>query len=73
MKKEYIRMTSESKNVSCIRYRAKQKELVVEFHQGVYAYKDVPESKWDEALMAESVGSFVNKELKGKYEFYKVD
>lgn len=47
--------------------------LVVEYKSGVkYKYKDVPEELYEQFLKAESKGSFMNKYIKGTYDFEKL-
>jgi hypothetical protein len=38
-----------------------------------YEYEKVPKQVFDELMKAKSVGSFVAKEIKGKYQFKKVE
>lgn len=72
-KPQLIRHTPESSNVQAIAYNPTTKSVRVIFKSGVdYSYKNVPEAVWKEALKAESVGKFVNAELKGKYESEKL-
>lgn len=48
--------------------------LFIAFHHGgVYAYAAVPHSIFVSLLEAESVGKFFHAEIKGKYEYQKLD
>lgn len=62
-----------SKNVRATFYHVKDYILVVEFLNGSsYEYRDFPQSEWDRLIQAESIGSFIATEVKGKYQFFKV-
>lgn len=37
-----------------------------------YQYLEVPQSIYDRAIIAESIGKFLNSEVKGKFEFKKI-
>lgn len=37
-----------------------------------YAYLNVPQSVYESAIKAESIGKFINSEVKNKYEFNKI-
>lgn len=37
-----------------------------------YEYLDVPQSVYDSAIAAESIGKFLNSEVKPKYKFNKL-
>ncbi len=58
----------ESSSVDFMRYDHASKTLQVEFKKGKkYNYADVPPELWNEAIQAESIGSFVNQKIKGKF------
>ena len=48
-------------------------DLLVEYISGnQYRYKEVPQELYEKLCEAESVGRFMNAEIKGKYEYEKV-
>lgn len=61
----------DSSQVNRTKYLPGQEILEVEFKSNskVYHYFNVPFELWVKACAAESIGSFINKEIKGKYEF----
>jgi hypothetical protein len=62
-----------SSNVASVGYDPELKVLEIEFkNQSVYQYADVPPEKYDGMLHAESVGKFLNSEIKGTYEYTKI-
>jgi len=65
---------TESKSVEYWSYDAEQKELTVQYKssKAFYIYASVPFSTLFGLLTAESIGSFVAKEVKPNYEFTKV-
>lgn len=68
---EYIE-TPESSNIGSIHYYYEQKFLDVQFRgTDLYRYFDVPEDVWRAFKEAESKGKFLNKQIKGIYEFQK--
>lgn len=63
--KEFI--SSQVKKAS---YSKESQVLVVTFNNDKdYQYSDVPEEKWEEMKVAESVGKFLNSQIKGKYPY----
>jgi hypothetical protein len=55
----------ESSAVRAVRYHAPTSELDVRFEEGrEYRYSHVPRSKFRALLAAESIGTFVNHEIK---------
>lgn len=59
-----------SSTVSETSYKESTSELVVQFKNGKnYCYQSVPKEVWEELLQAESIGSFLAKNIKGKYQF----
>lgn len=67
-------MKVQSSNISEINYDAVSKLLIVHFIKGgVYSYKNVEESVFDDFVKSESVGSFFHKNIKSKYEFEKLN
>lgn len=65
-------------NSTCFRevgYSDYYSKLVVRFRENdciVYVYSDVPGAVWEEFISSSSLGSYYNKEIKGKYESDKV-
>jgi len=54
-------------------YDPASKTLAVQFkHGGRYHYKDVPQEVYDSMSKAESVGSFLHQNVKGKFDYSKV-
>lgn len=65
-------MKVESSTISEIDYDGKN--LYVTFvHGGRYAYIGVPASTFDELVAAESKGKFFHKNIRGAYEFVKMN
>ena len=61
-----------SSNVESIGYDEETKKLRVKFLRGVvYEYSEVPLEKW-EGLKATSAGSFLHREIIGKYVSKKI-
>lgn len=54
-------------------YDAERRRLQIQYVSGnVYEYFDVPERVYEEMKNSGSKGAFLNKEIKGKYEFSRV-
>ena len=69
---EWIRVKSSA--VRAVRYDPSSRNLSVRFWSGdEYQYKDVPPSKFRALLDAESIGAFVNKEIKPQHSFQERD
>ena len=60
-----------SSNVVAVGYE--NKNLYVNYRRGFYVYKDVPKDVYERLLKAESKGKFMCSEVKGKYEYAKVE
>lgn len=61
-----------SSQVESYGYNPLTKTLAVKFSSGgLYHYHDVPQETADAMDKAESVGSFLGKSVKGKFEFKK--
>jgi len=59
-----------SSQVKNICYNESTKEMDVLFVAGKkYRYSDVPKYVWESALAAESIGKFINSEIKNKYQY----
>jgi hypothetical protein len=63
----------ESSTIKKIGYSYPDKKLIVEFKSGgIYHYKEVPEEIFEELKTCESIGKFLNENIKKKYEFEAV-
>jgi hypothetical protein len=63
----------ESSAVEAVGYDADQQELWVRFTGGaVYAYVDVPEDTHRALLAADSIGTFVNHEIKPHHRYRRL-
>jgi hypothetical protein len=61
-----------SSNIEAIGYDDAAQELHVQFLSGgYYVYNGVPRPIFDELMGAPSKGSFLNREVKGVYQFTK--
>lgn len=57
-----------------IGYDADAQILQVEFQSGeVYQYFDVEAETWEDFHTADSIGEFFNQEIKGHYEYDRID
>ena len=64
---------TDSTNVKQIRYSEETKTMQVTFTSGItYQYFGVPASVWDRAVMADSIGGFINSHIKNNYKYAKV-
>jgi hypothetical protein len=62
----------DSSNIEAIGYDETALELHIQFLSGgYYVYHDVPRGIFDELMYAPSKGSFLNREIKGVYQFTK--
>ena len=62
----------DSSNVESIGYDDEKQELHVRFLSGgYYIYHEVPRQIFDDLMNAPSKGSFLNREMKGVYQFTK--
>ena len=62
----------DSSNIESIGYDDDTQELHVQFlSSGHYIYRDVPREIFDDLMNAPSKGSFLNREVKGVYQFTK--
>jgi hypothetical protein len=63
----------ESTAVRAVRYHPATGELDVRFDEGgEYRYEKVPRSKYRALLAAESVGAFVNQEIKPNHRYTEI-
>lgn len=59
--------------IKSIGYAAETNTLYVKFNNNsVYKYADVPNETYDKFLLSESPGNFFAKEIKGKYQYFKL-
>lgn len=65
-----IKMISvESSNVKLVGYDEDNKDIHIELISGEkYMYKNVPKKVFEDLLIATSIGSYINRYLKGSYE-----
>ena len=63
----------DSSNVEAIGYEPGAQELYVRFLSGdTYVYHGIPEEVYDELMAAPSKGSYLNRMIKGSYEYSKM-
>lgn len=63
----------ESSNLTKTVYNLDEKKLTATFKNGLeYVYSDVPHKVYTKFRMAESQGSFFNKEISKNYEYKKL-
>lgn len=63
----------ESSNVESVGYDASKRILEVGFKGGtVYQYSEVPSTTHEALMKAGSVGSFLHREIKSRYECKKI-
>jgi len=61
---------TDSTQVKTIWYNEEEKEMEVLFMANKrYVYSNVPKDVWQRSIAAESIGKFINSEIKGKYEY----
>ncbi|RJP47510.1 MAG: KTSC domain-containing protein [Desulfobacteraceae bacterium] len=62
----------QSSNVASVGYDSDSLTLEVEFTNGtVYQYFDVPTLEYENLIIAESVGSYLNQNIKYNYRYAK--
>ena len=62
----------DSSNIEAIGYDADAQELHVRFLSGVtYIYHGVPQEIYDNLMAAPSHGSYLNREIKGVFDYTK--
>ncbi len=62
----------DSSNIEAIGYNSGEQELYVQFLSGAtYVYYGVPEHVYKEIMDAPSKGSYLNRVIKGVYEYAK--
>lgn len=63
----------DSSNIEAIGYNSDEQELYVRFLSGAtYVYHGVPEHVYEEIMGAPSKGSYLNRVIKGVYEYAKL-
>ena len=63
--------TVESSNVAKVGY--KDSVLYIEFNSGaLYTYSAVPEKVYNDLMEAESIGKFLNQQIKGTYNYERI-
>lgn len=66
------RTSVQSSNVASVGYDAGTLTLEVEFTNGtIYLYFDVPEVEYHNLIGAESVGKYLNQNIKNSYRYSK--
>jgi hypothetical protein len=62
------RQAVSSSNLASVGYEPSSETLEVEFNTGrIYQYYNVPQFMYDRLMEAGSIGTFLNKEIKGAY------
>lgn len=65
---------TDSKTISIIKYDTKTKVLTITYVTNkTYDYANVSSSMWEYMLKAESIGKFVNENIKGHYQYKLVN
>jgi hypothetical protein len=61
----------DSSNVESIGYDEESKDLYVRFRSGspMYIYEGVPQASFDELMNSDSIGSYLNQQIKPNYHF----
>jgi hypothetical protein len=68
------RQAVESSSIAEIGYDARRRVLEVRFRNGgLYRYFDVPASRHRALVEAESVGGYLNRCIKGRYRYVRVE
>lgn len=68
-----IRQPVSSSNIKSVGYDLDSTLLEIEFHDGsIYQYNNVPQSVHTALMAAVSLGSFLHKNIRGKYSYRKV-
>ena len=61
-----------SKQIISTSYEETLAELTVKFKTGIYAYQNVPVIKWEALRKADSIGKFINTDIKPHYSVIKI-
>ncbi len=68
-----IRQPVSSSNIKSVGYDLDSTLLEIEFHDGsIYQYSNVPQSVHTALMASASLGSFLHKNIRGKYSYRKV-
>lgn len=63
-----------SSMANAIGYDSNTNILQIEFHNGaVYQYSEIDQDTWQDLHQADSVGKFFNENVRGKYQYERVD
>ncbi len=63
-----------SQAIQAIGYDPRPQVLEVEFQGGrIYRYFHVPADRYDALLRAPSIGAYLNREIKGRYAYERVE
>ncbi|MBD2429716.1 MULTISPECIES: KTSC domain-containing protein [Fischerella] len=63
-----------SSMANAIGYDSNTNILQIEFHNGaVYQYSDIDQDTWQDLHQADSIGKFFNENVRGKYQYERVD
>lgn len=63
-----------SSMANTIAYDPQEQILQLEFHNGaIYQYSGVEEDTWEDLQAADSIGSFYNHNIKGRYQSERID
>ena len=70
-----VKLFPESGMVSRAEYFPEPEILEIEFKSNGkrFWYKNFPKEKWLELLKTDSIGKFINEEVKGKYDFKPIN
>ena len=60
-----------SSNVVAVGYN--NNDLYVDYKSGSYVYKDVPKTIYEALLKAESKGKYLWAQVKGKYDYLRLE
>jgi len=67
------RISVHSSNVAEVGYDPETMTLEVMFHNGsIYQYFQVPQSVYEKLILADSVGGFLNSQIKNLYEYVQL-
>lgn len=73
LKQNLKKVPNKSSNIAKSYYNAKEMRLYVQFHnKDIYAYDKVYPSQANDFINAESHGSWLHANLKGKHEYTKI-
>lgn len=69
-----VMQTVDSSAISEMGYDSKNRALIVRFKSSgkAYVYIDFPKTEWESFRNAKSIGSYYNKNIKGKYTGYRM-